>query len=59
VNQIAQGGLETLKRDFHYISILEVDAGAKTQTVGSQKMNVHISRAAMGLKLKMMMLQVP
>jgi hypothetical protein len=56
VNRIAQGAPETLKRDFHHISILQVDAGAKTQAVGSEEMNVHVTGAAMCFKLKMMML---
>jgi hypothetical protein len=59
MNRISQRTPETLKLNFHHISVLEVNAGAKTQAVGSKKMHVHITRAAVSLKLKVMMFKVP
>ena len=58
MNRIAQSAPEALKLDFHYVPILELDTGSKTQAIGAKKVNVQITRPTMSLELEMMVLKI-
>ncbi len=58
MNRIAQRSPETFEGNFHYVCILKSDSSAKTQAIGAEKMNVYISRPAVRLKFKVMVLKI-
>src|SRR6266852_2295134 len=57
-NWISQRTAETLNCNLHHISIRQLDAVGKTETVGSEEMNVDVPWSAMRFKFEMMMFDV-
>jgi hypothetical protein len=59
MNHIAEWPSKTLKRYLDYIAVFQSNARRKAQAVGSEEMNVHVTRTAVSIKLEMMMLEIP
>src|SRR5882724_7060797 len=57
-NGISQRASEAFKPDFGNIPVRELQVIAETDAVRAKKMNVHVSRAAMGVEFEMVMLDV-
>lgn len=58
MDRIAQRTPKALEGDLDHIAIFQPDAGAKTQAVRSEEMDVQISGAPVSFKFKVMMFQI-
>src|SRR5262249_28018388 len=58
VDRIPQRPPEAVELNHHHVALVKLDTGTEAQTMGSVKVNVHVSGAAMRLELEMMMFDV-
>ena len=58
VYRIAQRTAETVERDLHHVSLLQADAIAVAETIGTKEVDVNVTGATMRRKLEVVMLDV-
>ena len=58
MHRISQGSSKTFKCHLHHISIFHMHTGSETQAVRPKEMHVNVTRAAVGLKLEMMVFHI-
>src|SRR5690349_3738393 len=58
LHRISQGTAETAESDLDHVATFYLYALDKAETVGSEEMNMHVSRPPMSVKLEVMMLDV-